>query len=156
MPLKRNDWIEMPRDEAAMMLLTGEQLWRTARDLQEQAKRMPDFRTPIIHTTRCWGYGFSAVILQPLAAEYLLKGLSLRKTGRYKKTHNLDQLYKALDPGTRAEIAEQGKQRGIAVPEFLNEHRNDFEDLRYPVEGISSTPSMDAFDKTLAALVAAC
>ena len=80
-----------------MMLVTAEQLWRAARDPQEQAETMPGSRTPIIASSASWGYVLAAVILRPLAAEYLLKGLSLRTTGRFLKTHDLLKLFEALD-----------------------------------------------------------
>ena len=139
-----------------MWFMNGKQLWQTARDLHEQAEALPDAKIPIRHTTRTWGYAFAAVILRPLAAEYLLKGLSVRDYGRIKKTHNLLKLFNALDQNIQAEIAEHGAHHGIDVPEFLNEHRNVFSEWRYWIEGVSSMPGATGLDSLLATLVAVC
>ena len=145
----------MTPDDAEMMFLTGKQFWLAARDLQERAQAMPDAKTPIRQSRRAWGHGLTAVILRPFATEYLLKGLSARDTGGFLPTHDLFKLYAGLDPDTQAEISAQGSQRGIDVPEFLDEHRNAFEDWRYPIEGISLTPNLAGFDNMLAVLVGA-
>ena len=156
MPSKQMKWKKMSKDSARMMFVTGEQLERTARELQAEVEAMPDARTPIPSSSRAWGYAFTAIILRLLAAEYLLKGLSVRAAGEFKKIHDLVKLFKALDQDTQAEISEQEKKRGIAICAFLKERRNDFVNWRHPVEGISSTASTDTLDKTLAALVAVC
>lgn len=157
MSIKPPSWIERPRADARMMFTTGKQLWRTARDLQEQAEAMPDARTPIIDSSRCWGYVVSAIFLRPLAVEYLLKGLSLQTAGGYLKTHDLLKLFESLDPEMQSTIAsEQLPTEELGVPGFLENHRNTFEDWRYPVEGVSTEPSVAGFDRVLAALVKVC
>ena len=95
-------------------------------------------------------------MLQALAAEYLLKSLSIRDAARFRKTHDLVQLFKALDPDTQDEIAGQGMQEGISVPEFLEQYRNAFVEWRYPFQEMSAIPSPVEFDKVLAVLVGFC
>ena len=102
------------------------------------------------------GYIISATILQPLAAEYLLKGLSVREQGMFRPIHNLQELYAVLSPATRARIAEIGtSQADLDMPEFLKIHRNDFVTWRYPLEGIDREFSFARFDKALDVLIAA-
>ena len=50
------------------------------------------------------GYLVASWMLQPLAAEYLLKSLSLRDADRFRKTHDLLKLLKALDRHIQDEI----------------------------------------------------
>lgn len=63
MPRNPNKWIEMPPQDAGMMFRTGKQLWRTARDLQEPARAMPDAQVPIDQSSLAWGSGLSAPAL---------------------------------------------------------------------------------------------
>ena len=146
----------MPNEETEMMFRTGKQLWRTARDLQKRAHALPDAKIPIADSTQAWGYLLTICILRPFAVEYLLKGLSVRAAGGFTKTHDLLELYEALDSGTQNEIAEQGAQQDIDIPEFLHDYGNVFEDWRYPLEGISSKPNPAGFDIVLAVLVGVC
>ena len=95
-------------------------------------------------------------MLQAIAAEYLLKGLSIRDAGRFRKSHDLLQLLKALAPDTQAEIAAQGAREGIAVPEFLTKFRNAVVEWRYPFEEMSAIPESKEFDDVLAVLVGVC
>ena len=102
------------------------------------------------------GRAISLIILQALAAEYALKGLSVQEKGGHLQIHNLHRLYQALRPETQARIAELGKvQAGLDMPAFLKEHRNDFVEWRYVLEsGDRETNPFDS-DKALGALIAA-
>ena len=130
MPGNLKVWIDRPKGDAEMLYMTSDQLWQATRDGYERAQGMPDAKDPIRRTSRAWGYTLAADILRPFAAEYSLKGLSSRDVGRFKKTHNLLELFKALGRETRAEVAEQGTQQGVEVPEFLAEHSNVFSEWR--------------------------
>ena len=105
---------------------------------------------------RLQGYLFSSWFLQALAAEYLLKSVSIRDAGRYRRTHDLLQLFKALKPETRAEIAGPATRQGIDIPEFFKKYRNAFVEWRYPFEEMSALPQPDEFDNVLAVLVGVC
>ena len=89
----------------------------TSVDLLENVVEMSGSKRWERSEQRLHGYLFSSWFLQALAAEYLLKSLSIRDAGRYRKTHDLLQLLKALDRDTQAEIVRQGAQEGIDVPE---------------------------------------
>ena len=103
------------------------------------------------------GYAFTESIPQPLAAEYLLKGLSLRDKEEFSMTHHLYQLYREFRPETRAEIRRRGTARGdVDMPGFLQAHRNDFVVWRYPLEGVYQEYSVSKFDQALSVLEEVC
>ena len=155
MPCDQETWKKVPQKQWADYCSVGKQLKRTAADLHSERLKMtgPDFvgtlQDPAI------GYMISATILQPLAAEYILKGLSVRERGMFRPIHNLQELYAVLSPATRARIAEIGRsQADMDLPEFLKIHRNDFVTWRYPLEGIDREFSFARFDKALDVLIA--
>jgi len=135
---------------------TGKQLRVTAVDLIEKVIEMSDPKCGEGAKRRVNGYLFSSWMLQALAAEYLLKSLSIRDAARFRKTHDLVQLFKTLNADTQAEIAGQGMQESIAVPEFLEQYRSAFVDWRYPFQEMRAIPSPVEFDNVLAVLVGFC
>ena len=144
--------IELPREEAHTLFAAGKQLRQTANDVYQ----VLDQQTPPYRFNRFAGQSICVPILQALAAEYLLKGLSVRENGTYPRTHDLYNLYEALNPKTKAYIAALSTSRNrMDMPEFLQEHWNDFVNWRYVMEGrlVDSDPLQ--FDKALAVLIAA-
>lgn len=105
---------------------------------------------------RFQGYLFSWWMLQPIAADYLLKSLAIRDSGRFLKTHDLLRLLKVLKSETQAEIVRQGAQEGIDMPEFLQKYRHAVVDWRCPFEEKSAIPEPTEFDDVLAVLVGVC
>lgn len=156
MPRDRNKWIESPTWVWTVYRSTGMEMRLTSVDLLESVIEMsdPNRRTRSEH--RVQGYLFSSWFLLALAAEYLLKSLSIRDAGRYSKTHDLLQLLKALDRDTQAEILRQGAQEGIDVAEALKKYRNAVVEWRYPFEEMSAIPDPLEFDTLLAVLVGVC
>ena len=127
----KNRWKEMPKDDAWIMFMTGMQLWQTGHGLHEQMEAMPDFPEPIRHSKRASGHRVSTIILRSLATEYLLKSLSVRRSGGFCKTHDLRELFDMLDPKIQAEITEQGDRQGIEALDILTKRRNAFVEWRY-------------------------
>ena len=109
--------------------------------------------------SRTLGYQVVAWMLQPLAAEYLLKSLSIRDAGGFSKTHDLLKLFESLDRRVQDELGEQGAQQGIAIPGFLAERCRDCVEWRYPFEDKEdpgAIPDPVGFDNVLAVLVGVC
>ncbi|MYC68992.1 MAG: HEPN domain-containing protein [Acidobacteriia bacterium] len=156
MPRDRDKWIEEPAWSWTAYLITGKEIRLTSVDLLGEVVEMssPERRERSEH--RVHGYLISSWILQALAAEYLLKSLSIRDAGRFSKTHDLLQLFKALDLDTQAEIARQGAQEGIDIPELLKKHRSAVVEWRYPFEEMSAIPEPQELDDVLAVLVGVC
>ena len=117
-------------------------LRQTADDLQrclnqinpkavEQAARLGKTE----QSARIGGYFFSAVILRALATEITLKVLSSKKTGKYKKVHDLLILFNDLDSDTRKIVSDLEKSHGVRpLEKILGKHRDDFVEWRYPME----------------------
>lgn len=162
MPPDRNKRVEAPLWLADAYQMSGEQIRLIAVDLIDEVKEMSSLghsRRRERIASRLLGYQVVSWMLQPLAAEYLLKSLSIRDTGGFQRTHDLLKLLEALQPDVRDEIAEQGKQQGIDIPEFLAKHRWDFVEWRYPFEDWEDKgafPATVEFDSVLAVLVEVC
>ena len=139
-----------------MFFMTGMQLWRTGHGLRERMEAMPDSHEPIKYSKRAFGHMISTIILRALAAEYLLKGLSVRRSGRFRKTHDLLKLLKVLDEPTRAGIVEQGDRQGIEALDILTKQRNAFVEWRYWTEGVERKRFDRTVDLMLAALAEVC
>ena len=81
---------------------------------------------------RLFGYPISMVVLRAFAVELTLKTMAFRRTGKFKKTHNLSKLYDDLGTDTHAIISKIENSHGIApVRRILEKHKNDFVDWRY-------------------------
>ena len=81
---------------------------------------------------RITGYSASMVILRALAAEIVLKALCFKRTGRYKRIHDLHRLFRSLDSKTKAIITKLENSHGIApVEKILKKHKHDFLEWRY-------------------------
>ena len=143
MPRERNKWIETPNWLWTVYLKTGKELRLTAVGLLEEVMERSSPKRWERSKQRVHGYLSPSWMLRALAAEYLLKSLSIRDSGRIRKTHYLLQLLKALDPDTQAEIAGQATEQGIDIPEFLKTYRNSFVEWRYPIEEMSAIPELD-------------
>ena len=71
-------------------------------------------------------------ILRALAAELSLKAISIKRSGAFKRTHNLRALYDALDDDTRNRIEQKAAAKWMdPVQGTLTKHRDDFVDWRY-------------------------
>lgn len=135
----------------------GEHLRRTALDLNAERVRLSEPSDDGISSSRAVGYAISVTILQALTAEYTLKALSIRETGRFRKTHDLYGLYTDLSKGTRELLAALGtSQEKLDMPSFLKEHRNDFVEWRYLPEDLSRAADPDQFEQALKILSQAC
>ena len=159
MQADQDKWIEMPNWLGDVYRMAGRQLRLTAVDLITELIEMSGLeysRRRERPERRELGYLVASWMLQPLAAEYLLKSLSLRDAGRFRKTHDLLKLLKVLDRHIQDEIVGQGKQQGIAIPEFLERYRKAFVEWRYPFEDMSAIPEPVEFDNVLAVLVEVC
>lgn len=78
-----------------------------------------------------------------------------RERGGHLQIHNLHKLYRALQPETQARIAEFGRARAcLDMAEFLKDHRNEFVDWRYALEGGAWEANPFDSDKALEALIA--
>ena len=70
-----------------------------------------------------FGYPISMVVLRALAVELTLKALAFRRTGKFKKIHNLLELYDDLGTDTQAIISNIENIHGIApVRRILEKH----------------------------------
>ena len=113
---------------------------------------MPDFTEPIRHSKRALGHLVSTIILRSLATEYLLKSLSVRRSGGFCKTHDLRELFDMLDSTVQAEITDQGDRQGIEALDILTKRRNAFVQWRYWIEGVEHLQFGLEVDLLLAAL----
>lgn len=156
MPRDRNKWIESPTWVWTVYRSTGMEMRLTSIDLLEKVIEMSSWKRREHSEPRLQGYLFSSWFLLALAAEYLQKSLSIRDAGRYRKTHDLLQLLKALDKDTQMEISRQGAQKEIDVPGVLKKFRNAVVEWRYPFEEMSAIPEPLEFDDVLAVLVGVC
>ena len=89
------------------------------------------------------GIQLSINILLPLSAELALKGLKQKETtpDSFTKTHDLVRLFQEVSPDTqnrvnegfRRYMSQDGETKGKTTDlwQFLEAHRNDFEDWRY-------------------------
>ena len=81
---------------------------------------------------RLLGYSTSMVVLRALAVELTLKALAFRRTGKFKKIHDLLELYDDLGTDTQAIISKIEDIHGVApARRILEKHKNDFVDWRY-------------------------
>ena len=128
----------------------------TAVDLLEKVMERSNPKRWERSEQRVHGYRFWSWMLQAPATEHLLKSLSIRDSSRIRKTPDLLQLLKGLDPDTQVEITRQATQQGIDMPELLRTHRHAFVVWQYPVEEMSAIPEAKEFDDVLAALVGVC
>ena len=153
--MKRKDRIPLPNERTEELFACGEQLRATAMSLHEEWHEMMKRNTLGRERLRLKGYSIMVPVLQALAAEYMLKGLAARDKGSYRPTHDLHELYKDLDPKTRARVGSVVvSDIGSRLPEFLEAHRNDFIDWRYVFEGRTASTHHAVFDKVLAVLIA--
>ena len=84
---------------------------------------------------RMFGYLLSAVILRALATELILKLISFRKTGDYKRCHDLLDLLNDLDSDTMTIVSDIETVRGVApLTKILGRHKSDFVETRYLME----------------------
>ena len=137
-------------------------LRRVADDIQNSLNQMTKAAVQPItgkeQIARVWGYFLSAVILRALATELMLKALSFKKTGQYRKDkdgHDLLVLFNDLDSDTRKIVATQERSQGIApLEQILGKHKGDFVEWRYPTDGESLEVDLLDLDKALHILVA--
>ena len=114
----------------------------TSDDLQNSLNQISRTHSPSAtdreYAARLTGYFLSIVILRSLATEIMLKVLSFRKTGRYRKDnkgHDLLVLFNDLDGEIREIIAKLEYSHGIApLAQILGKHRVDFIEARYVME----------------------
>lgn len=152
LPRKPREQVELPRTEAQTLFAAGKQLRQTANDLYQTLER----QTPPYRFNRFAGQSICAPVMQALAAEYVLKGRSVRQSGTYRPEHDLFNLYEALSSETKDRIAALGTSRySLDIPEFLKTHWSDFVDWRYVMEGRLVDSHPPEFDRALAVLIEA-
>ena len=130
-------------------------LRQVADDLQNDINQMTvDVQT--IKMTRVLGYSLSMVMLRALATELMLKALSFKKTGQYRKDrngHDLLILFNDLDSETKKIVGAQESSQEIAsLQQILEKHKDDFIEWRYIAEKENGTP-VDFLDLDKALLV---
>ena len=137
-------------------------LRRVADDLQQGLNQIaktgsPDKSTEEERNARIAGYFFGTVILRALATELVLKVLSFKKTGRYRKDrtgHDLWVLFDDLDDDTKKVIGYLEGVHGVAPLErILEKHRGDFVDWRYLMEVGDKHIDLLDLDKALGILI---
>lgn len=144
--------IKLPKEETQTLFAAGKQLRQTAYELYQTLEE----QTLPYRFNRFAGQSICVPVLQALAAEYLLKGLSVRENGTCRPTHDLYNLYEALDSKTKDFIATLSTSRhGLDISEFLEMHWNDFVDWRYVMEGRLVDSDPQRFDWALEVLIAA-
>lgn len=100
------------------------------------------------------GHLLSSIVLNALIAETLLKVISFRKTGQYRKTHDLLDLFNDLDDDTKNKINDLSAHRGFGpIKEILAEHKNDFIEFRYAWDYQSLQVDLSDLDKALDVLI---
>ena len=139
-----------------MLFVTGMQPLRMGHGLRERMQAMRDSHEFIKYSKRAFGHVISTIILRVLAAEYLLKGRSVRQSGSFRKTHDLLKLCKVLDEQTWAGIVEREDQQGIEALDLLTKHRNAFVEWRCCTEGVERKRFDRRVDLMLAALTEVC
>ena len=85
-------------------------------------------------------------VLRPFAIEHFLKGLSVNTVGRYRRSHDLVQLYDDLRPEVKAISEKLATADGIEpIRDILSRHRYDFENWRYVAFTVPK-PDIQALD----------
>jgi len=133
-------------------------LQRTADDLLTQFDRsiQPDASppTPDEHD-RFLASVLVMPILRALAAELSLKAISIKRSGTFKKTHDLRALYDALDDDTRNRIEQKAAAMWIGpVQGTLTKHRADFVHWRYAGEDKPLNTNPSDLDEAVGILMA--
>ena len=91
MQADRNKWVKMPKWLAEVYRMSGEQMRLTAVDLINEAIEMSGLEFSRRHERpECRNLGYQVVswMLQPLAAEYPLKSLSITDASGFSGTHD--------------------------------------------------------------------
>ena len=144
-----------------MMAAQAISLRQVADDLQNNLNQMlklsaQPFTGSKEQMARGLGYLLSTVMLRALAAELILKALSCKKTGQYKKGkdgHDLLALFNDLDSSTKTIVAKLEDNHGIApLEKILEKHRNDFVAWRYLAEAKTQNVGVLDLDKALTVL----
>ena len=134
-------------------------LQQTANDLQQMLNQMlagANGRkiTDPQDITKIFGYMLSSVILRSLATEIILKILSFKTRGNYRKIHDLIELFNDLDDKTQKEISSIEENLGVRpIRQILEKHRNDFTDWRYLLDQSEVNVTMQDLDKALEVLI---
>lgn len=146
---KTGKWIDLPKERAPTFFEIAADMRQLAGDLLARLQAIRGRSLPP-------GRAISLIILQALAAEYILKGLSVQEKGGHLQIHNLHKLYQGLQQETQDRIAEIGRTRAdLDISKFLKDHQNDFVDWRYVLEGGDRETNPFDSDKALDALIAA-
>lgn len=94
-------------------------------------------------------------ILRALAAELSLKAISIKRSGEFKKRHNLRTLYDELDDDTRNRIEQKAAAKGMdSVQSTLTKHKTDFVDWRYAGEDQPLNTNPNDLDEAVGVLMA--
>ena len=94
-------------------------------------------------------------ILLALAAELSLKAISIKRFGKFRKTHDLRALYEALDDDTRNRIEQRAAAKRMdPVRDTLSKHRADFVDWRYAGENKALNANPSDLDEAVEVLMA--
>ena len=118
-------------------------LRQTANDMHEslnEVGRNRELRLQLRSTEteerkRMVGNALSTAILRALAMEVALKALSLKRTGEYRRGHDLLALFKDLDSSTREITSSlEGKYEVASLRDILDRHKDVFLDWRYAME----------------------
>lgn len=124
--------------------------------LSQIVNSQPDGHFSEPQVKELFGLTVSSVILKAYSAELLLKFMSFKKTGDFKRIHNLSDLYDDLDDDTKKLIADTAVQHGVApVDQILANHKDDFIEWRYVFENPQKSVGFIDLDKAMEVLRAA-
>ena len=94
-------------------------------------------------------------IVRALAAELSLKALSFKRSGGFKRTHDLRELYDALDDDIRDRVERKAAAKWIdSVQNTLTKHKDDFVSWRYAWEDRSLNTNPSDLDEAVGVLMA--
>ena len=94
-------------------------------------------------------------ILRALAAELSLKAIAFKRSGAFKKIHNLRALYDLLDDDTRNRIEQKAAAKWMdPVRDILTKHKTDFVDWRYAGEDKLLNTNPSDLDEAVGVLMA--
>lgn len=107
------------------------------------------------NATKMGGYLYSTVIIRAFATECALKSLSAKRTGTYKRCHDLLVLYEALEEDVKRLVQSIADAQGARPPQsVLKEHACDFIEWRYPTaDDKTLSENFEDMAKTLQGLV---
>ena len=143
--------------QAKALLLTGSHLADECDELSPGWRQGEPKNLALDTRKKLWGYTLSEIILTALAAEYALKALAAKTDARYKRSHDLYDLYHHLGDDVRCAIEVFAKENRFNSPApILRRHRDTFVTWRYFPESQGLIASPSSLTDAVEVLVAVC